>query len=584
LTIIILKKENTLDTQKINLVQGSQEWLETRKQYFCASETPQLLGMGYSPRSDLFKSKTIGSRFKGNAATERGHRIETEVEPYIKMQFGNDVQFHDIYTRGRFLASLDAYSPSTDTIIEIKTVGTYFGNPSKAKKAYGMGEIYEPHRLQVMHQMYVKQAKQAIIIVFDTRSNGEWFEFFRSEPIPFSKLEWLEIEKEWAKFDAELQKRNHPSTGKTEAIPPQKINPGVVQGNDLTAHQGASDGVAELKKSADQGNADAQNRLGNRYAQGQGVAQNYREAMKCYRLAADQGYANAQTNLGLMYANGLGISQSDTEAVRWYQLAADQGYANAQTNLGWMYAKGRGVSQSDTEAVRWFQLAADQGYDFAQYYLGEMYRDGRGVSQSDTEAVRWYQLAADQGHARAQCNLGVMYRKGLGVAQNDTEAVRWYKLAAAQGNATAKNNLDLIYANRKEVRQKDTLAKLKKAAAQGNATAQYELGQMHGDGRGVSQNDNEAVRWYRLAAAQGHLKAQLHLGDMYSWGFRGTKDDAEALRWYHLAAKQGDIGAKRSVKYLEKKKSEADFSAFMQNAVMYCFFGIPIFLFLSRFF
>ncbi len=75
------------------------------------------------------------------------------------------------------------------------------------------------------------------------------------------------------------------------------------------------------------------------YARGQGVPQNYAEAVKWYRLAADQGNAFAQYNLGLMYANGEGVPQNYAEALKWYRLAADQGNAFAQINLGVMYAR-----------------------------------------------------------------------------------------------------------------------------------------------------------------------------------------------------------------------------------------------------
>ena len=42
---------------------------------------------------------------------------------------------------------------------------------------------------------------------------------------------------------------------------------------------------------------------------GQGVPQDYEEAIKWYRLAAEQGYASAQYNLGVMYDNGDGVPQ-----------------------------------------------------------------------------------------------------------------------------------------------------------------------------------------------------------------------------------------------------------------------------------
>ena len=47
---------------------------------------------------------------------------------------------------------------------------------------------------------------------------------------------------------------------------------------------------------------------GTMYHHGEGVAQNYDEAVKLYRMAADQGYAGAQYNLGVMYASSWGLA------------------------------------------------------------------------------------------------------------------------------------------------------------------------------------------------------------------------------------------------------------------------------------
>ena len=58
----------------------------------------------------------------------------------------------------------------------------------------------------------------------------------------------------------------------------------------------------------------------------------------------------AQYNLGIMYAKGQGVPQDYAEAVKWYRLAADQGIPTAQNNLGFMYAKGEGVPQDYSEA------------------------------------------------------------------------------------------------------------------------------------------------------------------------------------------------------------------------------------------
>ena len=79
---------------------------------------------------------------------------------------------------------------------------------------------------------------------------------------------------------------------------------------------------------------------------------------------------NAQYNLGIMYYNGQGVPQDYAEAVKWYRLAADQGDAYAQYNLGVMYDNGEGVPQDYKEAVKWYRLAAEQGHAKAQYNLG----------------------------------------------------------------------------------------------------------------------------------------------------------------------------------------------------------------------
>ena len=48
------------------------------------------------------------------------------------------------------------------------------------------------------------------------------------------------------------------------------------------------------------------------------------EATRLYRLAAEQGHATAQYNLGWCYANGTGVAQDYRAAMAWYRRAAEQ--------------------------------------------------------------------------------------------------------------------------------------------------------------------------------------------------------------------------------------------------------------------
>ena len=70
------------------------------------------------------------------------------------------------------------------------------------------------------------------------------------------------------------------------------------------------------------------------------------------RRSAEQGDANAQYNLGNRYRKGEGVPQDDKEAVKWFRKSAEQGDASAQCNLGVMYYLGEGVPQDYKEAVR----------------------------------------------------------------------------------------------------------------------------------------------------------------------------------------------------------------------------------------
>ena len=90
----------------------------------------------------------------------------------------------------------------------------------------------------------------------------------------------------------------------------------------------------EVRKSAEEGNASAQNRLGLLYDEGVGAPQDYRQAKEWYEKAAKQGHAGAQTNLGTLYLQGEGAPQSAQMALFWFSRAAEQGEVLAFTKLG----------------------------------------------------------------------------------------------------------------------------------------------------------------------------------------------------------------------------------------------------------
>ena len=117
---------------------------------------------------------------------------------------------------------------------------------------------------------------------------------------------------------------------------------------------------------------------------------------------AEQGTAEDKYNLGLRYERGMVVPQDYREAVRWYRLSAMQGNADAQFKLCDMSDRGQGLPQDYQEALRWCGLAADQGHGRAMFTLGRLYHTGHGVPQDVVRAHMWYNLAAGNGYDDAK--------------------------------------------------------------------------------------------------------------------------------------------------------------------------------------
>ncbi len=113
---------------------------------------------------------------------------------------------------------------------------------------------------------------------------------------------------------------------------------------------------------AKQGDSQAQYALGSLYRKGEGVPQDYIEALKWLRLSAEQGNPLGQDSLGLMYNKGYGVSQDYRKAAKWFRLAAEQNHLQGQYNLGVMYNNGHGVIQDYVLAHMWVNIAASNGY------------------------------------------------------------------------------------------------------------------------------------------------------------------------------------------------------------------------------
>lgn len=112
---------------------------------------------------------------------------------------------------------------------------------------------------------------------------------------------------------------------------------------------------------------------------------------------AERGDAEAELQMGLRYAEGDGVIKNDKEAARWFASAARHGQAEAQYRYGLALLQGRGVVQDYRNAFRWIESPAKRGHAQAQFTLAELYRYGTGTGVDKARAYLWYNLAAAQG-------------------------------------------------------------------------------------------------------------------------------------------------------------------------------------------
>ena len=218
------------------------------------------------------------------------------------------------------------------------------------------------------------------------------------------------------------------------------------------------------------GHPGAQRTMGDRYAQGTGVAQNWFEACRLYDLAAGQGDAQAQCALAACYASGRGVKKDIARAFHWFEKAAAQNLAQAHWNLGELYATGLpGVDPDPKKATQLCKRAANAGFAPASATLGALF----ARAKKHERAVRWWTLAAEQGDLESLFNLGQAYRLGMGTVKDEVKAFELFLKAALAGVAAAQSRIGLAYAT----------------------------------GEGAALDPIEACKWIELAAMRGDKAA-----------------------------------------------------------------------------
>jgi TPR repeat protein len=167
----------------------------------------------------------------------------------------------------------------------------------------------------------------------------------------------------------------------------------------------------------------------------------YDAAWRLFLQAANMGHVRAMTQAGVALQHGQGVQQNYAEAMAWYQKAAAQGDAVAIGEIGFLHHNGLGVPMNFDLALQFYLKAANLGDASSMNNLGFLYFNGTGVSKDYVVAKDWFEKAANLG-VGASCNyLGLIYENGLGINRSVARAAAWYRKGAALGNNNSKQRL-----------------------------------------------------------------------------------------------------------------------------------------------
>lgn len=315
--------------------------------------------------------------------------------------------------------------------------------------------------------------------------------------------------------------------------------------------------LEEMLRSGETADPAVQYSIGTAYLNGDGVEQDYKQAVYWISKAAEQGDQIAQYDLSVMYLNGEGVEQDYGKGFYWVsKAAAQQGLPEAQFNLAVMYANGNGVEVNLPMALEWHTKAAEQGLVQSQNILGRTYYDGdaaAGVAQDVELAEKWLMEASLQGDAEAQFYLANLYAYRI-QPPDMKEAMKWAMLSADQGNSYAQELCGLFLTEGKGIAANPTLALqyIRQSAEQDNEIGIYDLALFYMNGTVVAKDVNRAIELFRSSSAKGFHRASYNLGIIYGQGLGVPLDLHESKKWFQIAAQQGDEEAAEKVREVER--------------------------------
>lgn len=181
------------------VIQGTQEWLDLRKNYHTASEANAMMGTClHISRTELLERKKTGitpepTRFEKQIFA-LGHKAEGMARPLVEQMIEDDL-FQVVATRGKFLASFDGLTVFHDIAFEHKLWNKALAESVK------QGIVPDSHVWQLEQQLYVSEAERVLFVVSDGTPSKFVSCWYESDPVKRQQLLHG-----WEIFEQDLEK------------------------------------------------------------------------------------------------------------------------------------------------------------------------------------------------------------------------------------------------------------------------------------------------------------------------------------------------------------------------------------------
>ena len=306
-----------------------------------------------------------------------------------------------------------------------------------------------------------------------------------------------------------------------------------LEGND-EINKDEEKGVEWLKKSAEQGNAEAQELLGNCYMQGTGVDKDEKTAAYWHEKAAEQGRTFSQSELVRCYEQGIGVEINDKIVVKWLEKLTD---AESQFKLAFYYESGSGTYENELKAVEIYQrLVSENNHIGAKYKLALRLESGCGIKKDLTQAIDLYIeiletfnscVVSKAAHWKYQDFLtleskrwadGAKFRLdhisqcfeyGIGVEKNTQEANRLY------GEVLYNTAMNLKIIDELENKAEKLFALYLNSAEYGHKGAIQQLAICYEKGLGVEKNEEKANAYYEILLEKREFQFTDNIASFY---------------------------------------------------------------------